>query len=187
MLGIRRYKGVSLSLYQGDITTFVADVIVNAANSALKGGGGVDGAIHAAGGPDILKECKEIGHCPPGEAVMTTGGHLPCQKIIHTVGPIWKGGNSGEAEILSSCYRKSLQLANQTGLHHVSFSAISTGIYGYPVEQAAEVAMKEAKTYLDHVSQHTLKRITFVLFSGEHYKAYQASLYSTFPDESDHS
>ena len=135
-----------LSLVQGDITRQSTDAIVNAANSSLMGGGGVDGAIHRAGGPAILEECKDIvsrqGQLPTGEAVITSGGNLPARHVIHTVGPIWRGGARREPELLASAYHESLKLAAKNGLSSVSFPSISTGVYGYPVEEAAEIALR---------------------------------------------
>jgi O-acetyl-ADP-ribose deacetylase (regulator of RNase III) len=128
-----------------DITTLAMDAIVNAANSSLMGGGGVDGAIHRAGGPEILQECKEIvdktGRLPTGEAVITTAGRMPSKHVIHTVGPVWHGGNKGEPELLGNCYRNSLQVARKNGLRRIAFPSISTGVYGYPVGEAADVAV----------------------------------------------
>ena len=135
----------TLELAQGDITRETTDAIVNAANSSLLGGGGVDGAIHRRGGPAILEECRAIraqrGSLPAGEAVITTGGNLSTRSVIHTVGPVWRGGASGEAQTLASCYRQSLKIAAEKGLGSIAFPAISTGVYGYPVEEAAMVAL----------------------------------------------
>jgi len=129
-----------------DITVLAVDAIVNAANSSLMGGGGVDGAIHRAGGPDILQECKEIVHksarLPTGEAVITTAGNMPSKHVIHTVGPVWHGGKSREAELLANCYKNSLQMAQEHGVRRIAFPSISTGIYGYPVDKAADVAVR---------------------------------------------
>ncbi|RLC95993.1 MAG: O-acetyl-ADP-ribose deacetylase [Chloroflexi bacterium] len=167
-----------LSLIQGDITKQSTDAIVNAANSSLMGGGGVDGAIHRAGGPAILDACKRIvaqqGRLPPGKAVITTGGKLKARYVIHTVGPIWRDGTRGEPEILASAYRESLKLAVTKGLKSVSFPSISTGAYGYPVDQAAQVALR---TVIDFLRQETsLDSVAFVLFDTGTYSVYASTL-----------
>ena len=149
-------SGAQLFFEEGDITKQSTDAIVNAANSSLMGGGGVDGAIHRAGGPAILEECRKIvardGHLPPGEAVQTTGGKLPAAFVIHTVGPIWRDGMHGESAILANAYRNSLRLADRLGLHSLAFPAISTGVYGYPVEAAAAVAVSTVIDELDRAA-----------------------------------
>jgi len=150
-------------IVEGDITNEETDAIVNAANSGLRGGGGVDGAIHRAGGPVIMEECRKIGYCPTGQAVITTGGNLKARHVIHTVGPVWSGGNHNEAGLLKSAYLESLKLASQTGLKSVSFPAISTGAYGYPLNEAARIALKTAIDYLEEHPEIELVR--FVLFS----------------------
>ena len=160
-----------LSLLQGDITQQDTDAIVNAANSGLMGGGGVDGAIHRAGGPAILEECKRIvarqGRLPAGQAVITTGGKLKARHVIHTVGPIWHGGGRGEAETLTGAYRRSLKLAVENGLRSVSFPSISTGAYGYPITEAARVALQTVIEFLQKDS--SLEQVCLVLFdSGTH-------------------
>lgn len=180
MLGIRRYRSVAIDLFQGDITGFACDAMVNAANEALAGGGGVDGAIHRAGGPAIMEECRKIGRCPTGQAVATTAGKLPAKIVIHTVGPIWKGGQDSEPELLAQAYRNSLSLASEAGCQHIAFPSISTGVYGYPIEQAAAVAMQTVKEFLDQPNQ--LRRITFVLFSKPDYEVYQKALFNIFPE-----
>ncbi|WP_020613737.1 O-acetyl-ADP-ribose deacetylase [Sediminispirochaeta bajacaliforniensis] len=153
----------------GDITTFKGDAIVNAANSTLLGGGGVDGAIHRAGGPEILAECKRIrserlpGGLPPGEAVLTGAGKLPTQKIIHTVGPIWHGGKQGEKETLSNAYRNALRLAADSGVERVAFPAISTGVYGFPKKLAASIVYDTVTDFLRH---EQLPHTVFLLFFG---------------------
>ncbi len=172
-------NGVELRLKQGDITRESVDAIVNAANSSLMGGGGVDGAIHRAGGPAILEENKRIvasqGPLPTGKAVITTGGNLPAKHVIHTVGPVWRGGNHGEAELLASAYRESLKLAVQHKLTTVSFPSISTGVYGYPVDKAAVVALQTVVDFLKK-DPGTLNEVTFVLFDTRTFEAYQKAL-----------
>ena len=147
---------IKIKLVQGDITRVEADAIVNAANSSLLGGGGVDGAIHRAGGPEILAECQKIrarqGGCQTGQAVITTAGKLPASKVIHTVGPVWRGGQNGEAQLLGLCYWNSLTLADQYHLSTIAFPGISTGIYGYPKQEAAQVAMDSVRSFESDVS-----------------------------------
>ena len=142
----KRFGDTVLKTIVADITTLEVDVIVNAANSSLMGGGGVDGAIHRAGGPEILRECKAIvqksGRLPTGEAVMTTAGNMAARHVIHTVGPVWHGGKKGEPELLGNCYRNSLKVARENGLRRIAFPSISTGVYGYPVSGAADVAVR---------------------------------------------
>ena len=172
-----------LSLVQGDITRQSTDAIVNAANSSLMGGGGVDGAIHRAGGPAIVEECKQIvsqqGRLPPGQAVITTGGNLGARYVIHTVGPIWRGGDRSEPELLASAYRQSLNVAVAKGLRSVSFPSISTGAYGYPVGQAAEIALQ---TVIDFLHQEeSLDTVAFVLFDTGTYQAYARTLERLMP------
>jgi len=169
-----------LSLTVGDITKQKTDAIVNAANSSLMGGGGVDGAIHRAGGPKILEECIKIrekqGGCDTGEAVITTGGNLPAKYVIHTVGPIWEGGNHKEPELLANCYKNSLKLAVENGIKTVSFPSISTGAYGYPIDQAATVALKAVIDFLK--KDDSLNEVIFVLFNDSIYKSYETALKS---------
>ncbi len=168
-----------IKLIQGDITKLTVDAIVNAANSSLLGGGGVDGAIHRAGGPAILEECKQIrarqGGCKTGEAVITTGGNLPAGHVIHTVGPVWNGGKRGEAELLENCYFNSLELARQHQLTSIAFPNISTGIYRYPKKEAAQIAVDTVKTY-GH--KHPEMAITFCCFDEENFRLYQNLLES---------
>ena len=168
-----------LEVIQGDITKIEADAIVNAANTSLLGGGGVDGAIHRAGGPAILEECKQIraqqGGCPTGEAVITTAGNLPARYVIHTVGPVWNGGSKNEPELLDSCYRNSLRIADEKGLQSIAFPNISTGVYGYPKDKAAEVAVRIVRAYLKE-HETSLQRISFVCFDEENYRLYQQLL-----------
>ncbi|QNE39880.1 O-acetyl-ADP-ribose deacetylase [Hymenobacter sp. NBH84] len=165
-------------LYQGDITRVDTDAIVNAANSSLLGGGGVDGAIHRAGGPAILEECRQIrarqGGCPTGEAVLTTGGALPASYVIHTVGPVWNGGTKGEAELLANCYRNSLRLAAENQLTSVAFPGISTGIYGYPKADAARIAVREVQTFLKE--NELPATVVFVAYDEEARWVYEQEL-----------
>ena len=167
-----------LSLEQGDITKQDTDAIVNAANSGLMGGGGVDGAIHCAGGAAILEECKkiraEIGRLPTGKAVITTGGNLKARHVIHTVGPVWHGGTKGEEGLLASAYGESLALAVQNGLKTVAFPSISTGVYSYPVDLAARVALRTVIDFLQH--DPTLSSVVFVLFDSATHGAYAEAL-----------
>jgi len=173
-----------LSLLQGDITRQSTDAIVNAANSGLMGGGGVDGAIHRTGGPAILEECKQIvsrqGCLPTGEAVITTGGNLKARHVIHTVGPVWHGGQSGEPELLASAYRQSLRVAVANGLKSVSFPSLSTGAYGYPVRLAAAVALETVIDFLHQ--QESLEEVVFVLFDDATYQKYGQALAALLPD-----
>lgn len=161
-----------LSVVRSDITAFAVDAIVNAANSSLMGGGGVDGAIHRAGGPAILKACKKIvakqGACKTGEAVITTAGNLPAKFVIHTVGPVWQGGHSGERELLKACYRNSLQLAVANGCRSVSFPAISTGVYGFPKAEAADIAVQTVWDFLR--ADQSLERVNLVCYDEEHFR-----------------
>ena len=163
-----------LSLFQGDITQEETDAIVNAANSRLAGGAGVDGAIHEAGGPSIMADCRKIGGCPTGQAVITTGGHLKARYVIHTVGPVYQGGARGEAALLKSAYLESLKLASAKGLKSVSFPAISTGVYAYPVHEAAHIALKTAMDYLKEHSDIELVR--FVLFGQKMFDIFSEEL-----------
>lgn len=168
--------GTTISLIRGDITREDTDAIVNAANSRLAGGGGVDGAIHAAGGPAIMEECRKIGSCPTGTAVITTGGRLKAKFVIHTVGPIYRDGKHGEPRLLESAYRSSLQLAFERGLKSVAFPSISTGVYGYPVEEAASIALS---TVIDFVKKNKgLELVRFNLFSDRDLSVYKSALSS---------
>ncbi|MFC1952067.1 O-acetyl-ADP-ribose deacetylase [Chloroflexota bacterium] len=168
-----------LSIIQGDITRQDTDAIVNAANSSLMGGGGVDGAIHRAGGPVILEECKQIvarqGRLPTGKAVITTGGNLKTRYVFHTVGPIWHGGNRGEPELLASAYRESLKLAGENRLNSISFPSISTGAYGYPVDKASRVALGAVIDSLRE-SITLVRLVVFVLFDARTFGAYSSAL-----------
>lgn len=161
---------------QANITTLEVDAIVNAANSSLLGGGGVDGAIHRAAGPDLVAECRLLGGCKTGEAKITKGYRLPAKHVIHTVGPVWNGGKKREAELLASCYRRSLELAVKHSLQSIAFPAISTGIYGYPIEQAANIAIRTTRDFLrDHPSLD----VTFCCFSQADLEVYQNYLAET--------
>jgi len=175
-----RLGKVKISLVQGDITEMGTDVIVNAANSTLMGGGGVDGAIHRKGGPKVLEECKLIRAAewsdglPTGKAVITSGGNLKARFVIHTVGPVWHGGTSGEPELLAEAYRNSLKLAVSKGLKTVAFPSISTGVYGYPIEQASRIAVAVVKNFL--VEEDKLDEVVFVLFSRHDLEVYRVTL-----------
>lgn len=168
-----------ITLQKGDITKLKTDAIVNAANSSLLGGGGVDGAIHRAGGPSILEECRAIrnkqGGCPTGEAVITTAGNLPAKKVIHTVGPVWYGGKKNEAEDLANCYRNSLLLAAENNLKTVAFPNISTGVYGYPKEAAANVAVNTVQQFVS-AHPHAFDEIIFICFDDENHGIYRKLL-----------
>ena len=163
-----------LELVQGDITLQGTDAIVNAANTSLLGGGGVDGAIHRAGGPQILEECRKIGGCPPGDARITGGGRLKAHYVIHTVGPVYRDGRRGEPETLANAYKNSLALASKHGIKSVAFPSISTGAYGYPIDLAAPIALATTMSYLDVHPEIELVR--FVLFGSAAYEAYERAL-----------
>jgi O-acetyl-ADP-ribose deacetylase (regulator of RNase III) len=168
-----------LELVQGDITRQDTEAIVNAANSSLLGGGGVDGAIHRAGGPQILEECRKIGGCPPGEARITSGGRLKAKYVIHTVGPVYYGGRSGEAQTLANAYRNSLALASQRGIKSLAFPSISTGAYGYPIGLAAPIALRTTTDYLQ--AHPEVELVRFVLFGQSAYDAYKTALEGLVP------
>jgi O-acetyl-ADP-ribose deacetylase (regulator of RNase III) len=161
-------------LVEGDITRQDTDAIVNAANTALRPGGGVDGAIHRAGGPAIEAACRELGGCPTGEARITTGGALKARYVIHTVGPVYRGGRHREPELLASCYRESLKLASAKSIKSLAFPSISTGVYGYPMEDAARVALKTVTDYLTYHPE--IQRVRFVLFGRAAYEVYEKVL-----------
>lgn len=163
-----------LDLVRGDITALDVDAIVNAANSSLLGGGGVDGAIHRAAGPDLLEECRKLGGCPTGEARITGGHRLKARYVIHTVGPVWRGGGHGEPELLASCYRESLRLARERACRTVAFPAISCGIYGYPVSAACAIAVRETSAFL--AAHDAPGIVTFVSFGDEVWEAYRTLL-----------
>lgn len=163
-----------MRVVEGDITRLPVDAIVNAANSSLLGGGGVDGAIHRAAGRELHEECRRLGGCPTGEARITRGYKLPAKHVIHTVGPVWRGGSYGEAELLASCYSTSLELAAARNLRTVAFPAISTGIYGYPLEEATGIALR---TVAEFLAEHdTPATVTFVCFSSHSHEVYERAL-----------
>ena len=155
---------------EGDITKQKVDAIVNAANSTLLGGGGVDGAIHRAAGPRLVEECRTLGGCPTGEAKITKGYNLPAKWVIHTVGPVWHGGARREDELLASCYRTSLELAVEMGIRTIAFPAISTGVYGFPLERATAIAVSEVRSFLEKNS--SLEKVVFVCFGKYAYECY---------------
>ena len=159
-----------LQVARGDITQQEVDAVVNAANASLLGGGGVDGAIHRAGGPAILEECRRLGGCETGDATATTGGRLPARWVIHTVGPVWRGGGAGEEELLASCHLRSLEVAHELGARSVAFPAISCGLYGYPPELAAPVAVRTVEEHAGEID------VTFVLFNDETFEAFRSRL-----------
>ena len=162
---------MKLELHRGDITKLPVDAIVNAANESLLGGGGVDGAIHRAAGPELLEECRKLGGCPTGEARITRGYRLPAKHVIHTVGPVWRGGANHEPELLASCYRNSLRLAEGNGVRSIAFPAISCGVYGYPIAEATRIAVREVSQY-----EGSVERAIFVCFGDEVCGAYERAL-----------
>ncbi len=164
-----------ISVIQGDITQLQVDAIVNAANSSLLGGGGVDGAIHQAAGPGLLEECRALGGCETGQAKITSGHNLRAQWVIHTVGPVWQGGDQKEDELLAGCYRNSLALARQYSLKTIAFPAISTGVYGFPISSAAQIATSTTRTFSEENPDHIVE-ITFCCFSDEDLRVYRQVL-----------
>ena len=169
-----KINGSILELVEGDITVQETEAIVNAANSGLRGGGGVDGAIHRAGGPQIMEECRKIGGCPTGEARITSGGRLKARYVIHAVGPVYSGGEHGEASLLASAYRNSLRLASQHVIKSLTFPSLSTGAYGYPLKKAASIALN---TVIEYLKEHReIDLVRFVLYGQTAYEAYQKAL-----------
>lgn len=167
-----------IEIVQGDITRLSVDAIVNAANTSLLGGGGVDGAIHRAAGPQLLEECRTLGGCPTGQAKITAGYRLPASHVIHTVGPVWHGGGKGEPELLRSCYRNSFRLAREHKLASIAFPAISAGVYGYPMDRACRIALEEAKAALAEYPE--LVKVIFVAFSPEAREIYEQTAEEVF-------
>jgi O-acetyl-ADP-ribose deacetylase (regulator of RNase III) len=161
-----------IEIFRGDITKLEVDAIVNAANTTLLGGGGVDGAIHRAAGPELLAECRSLGGCQPGEAKITRGYHLPARFVIHTVGPIWRGGKHDEAQQLADCYRNSLKLAVENEIKTIAFPAISCGAYGYPIEDAAQSAFKTTRDFL--AANDQIQKVIFIVWGEDVYEAYSA-------------
>jgi len=166
-----------IEIVQGDITKLDVDAIVNAANTTLLGGSGVDGAIHRAAGPELLAECRTLGGCQLGEAKITRGYRLPARFVIHTVGPVWRGGKRGEPETLANCYRNSLQVAVENGIKTIAFPAISCGAYGYPIPEAAHIARKTVREFLATTDQ--IEKVVFVLWSEDIHEAYREASLST--------
>jgi len=163
-----------ITIKRGDITLEDVDAIVNAANTGLRGGGGVDGAIHRAAGPSVMAECRKIGGCPTGQAVMTNAGNLKAKKIIHTAGPVWAGGKRGEAELLKNCYENSFRLAREANLKSIAFPAVSTGVYGYPIEEATRIALAAGRKF-----EKDFDEIRFVCFSDRDLEVYRRTWQSS--------
>jgi len=167
----------TLRAIQANVVTLEVDAIVNAANETLLGGGGVDGAIHRAAGPELLAECRTLHGCKTGDAKITKGYRLPAKHVIHTVGPVWHGGKSGEPELLASCYRRALEIADAHGLRSIAFPAISTGIYGYPIEAATQIAVEASRGYAASHPQSSVTAIVFCCFSARDLEIYQRMLH----------
>ncbi len=167
-----------IDIIDADITRQHVDAIVNAANSSLLGGGGVDGAIHRTAGPQLLAECRTLGGCPTGEAKITKGYNLPAKHVIHTVGPVWHGGNNNEDQLLENCYRNSLKLALEHGLKTIAFPSISTGIYGFPIERASRIAARTVKAFLEN--EEGVEKVIFVCFGQRDYQVYQEAVKEVF-------
>lgn len=170
-----------IAVVQGDITTLPVDAVVNAANTTLLGGGGVDGAIHRAAGPALLEECRTLGGCPVGEAKITKGYNLPARHVIHTVGPVWQGGRAGEPRLLASCYLNSLKLAAEHGVKTLAFPSISTGVYGYPIEEASAIAVQTIAEFLK--SNDSIQKVVLVAFSEKDERVLQETLARVIPTQ----
>jgi len=176
-MDVRKVGSATIEAIMGDITKEQVDAVVNAANKTLLGGGGVDGAIHRAGGPAILEECRKLGGCETGDAKITTAGRMPAKFVIHTVGPVYRGGRQGEPEKLARCYRRSLEVAIENGVRSVAFPAISCGVYGYPIPEAARIAVNTVRDFLE--SHSGIEQVRFVLFGADTFAPFQEALRET--------